>query len=203
MGEITDKKVKPNSRSGRLMNENQIEKRVSQIIELVNEAKQGNDQAFLELFQKYEIDIYRTAYLYVKNQDDALDVVQETAYRSFKKINTLKNPEFFKTWLIKITMSCAVDLLRKQQKVIHLNPKYTDNIRSRDEDIPLSISLQELIETLNENEKQIVLLKYYYGYKLNEIAEIVESPLGTVKSVLYRGLDKLRKKVRKDDVYEQ
>ncbi|MCF6411365.1 sigma-70 family RNA polymerase sigma factor [Pseudalkalibacillus salsuginis] len=176
---------------------------MSQIIELVNEAKQGNDQAFLELFQKYEIDIYRTAYLYVKNQDDALDVVQETAYRSFKKINTLKNPEFFKTWLIKITMSCALDLLRKQQKVIHLNPKYTDNIRSKDEDIPLSISLQELIETLNENEKQIVLLKYYYGYKLNEIAEIVESPLGTVKSVLYRGLDKLRKKVRKDDVYEQ
>ncbi len=203
MGAITNEKVKPNSRSGRLMNENQIEKRVKQIIELVNEAKKGNDQAFLELFQKYEIDIYRTAYLYVKNQDDALDVVQETAYRSFKKISTLKNPEFFKTWLIKITMSCAVDLLRKQQKVIHLNPKYTGNIRSKDEDIPLSISLKELIETLNENEKQIVLLKYYYGYKLNEIAEIVESPLGTVKSVLYRGLDKLRKKVRKDDVYEQ
>ncbi|MGP4079951.1 sigma-70 family RNA polymerase sigma factor [Pseudalkalibacillus sp. R45] len=177
--------------------------KVSQIIELINKAKEGNDQAFLELFQKFEGDLYRTAYLHVKNQEDALDVVQETAYRSFKKINTLKNPQYFKTWLIKITMSCAIDLLRKNQKVIHLNPQYTEFIRSKDEDIPLAISLQEMIETLNENEKQIVLLKYYYGYKLNEIADIVEAPLGTVKSVLYRGLDKLRKKVNRDDVYEQ
>ncbi|WP_221568420.1 sigma-70 family RNA polymerase sigma factor [Alkalihalobacillus sp. TS-13] len=177
--------------------------KVSQIIELINKAKEGNDQAFLELFQKFEADLYRTAYLYVKNQDDALDVVQETAYRSFKKINTLKNPQYLKTWLIKITMSCAIDLLRKNQKVIHLNPKYTEFIRTKDEDLPLAISLRELIETLNENEKQIVLLKYYYGYKLNEIADIVDAPLGTVKSVLYRGLDKLRKKVNRDDVYEQ
>lgn len=58
------------------------------IIRTVRKAQRGNDKAFLKLFQQYEEDLYRIAYVYVKNKDDALDVVQETAYLSFKKINT-------------------------------------------------------------------------------------------------------------------
>lgn len=56
------------------------------------------------------------AYVYVKNRDDALDVVQEVAYQSFKKIDTLKNPEYFKTWLMKITMNCATNQVKKNKK---------------------------------------------------------------------------------------
>lgn len=156
----------------------------------------------MTLFQNYEVDIYRMAYLYVKNKHDALDVVQETAYRSFKKIGTLKNPEFLKTWLIKIAKSCATDLLRKHKKVIYLNPEHTELLGSDEDDIPLTLSLKELIETLSEGEKNIVFLKFYYGYTFNEIAEIEGSPPGTVKSVLYRALAKLRKQVRRIDMYE-
>ncbi len=172
------------------------------IIELVYKAQKGHEEAFLTLFQEYEKDIYRMAYLYVKNKDDALDVVQETAYRSFKKIGTLKNPDFLKTWLIKIAISCATDILRRQKKVIHLNPEYTDFIDSGDKDLPLSLSLQDLLETLNEGEKSIIIWKFYYGYTLKEISEIEGSPLGTVKSILYRALAKLRKQVRRVDMYE-
>ena len=57
---------------------------------LVKKAQKGNDQAYLMLFQQYEADIYRMAYVYVKNKDNALDVVQEVAYQSFKTITTLK-----------------------------------------------------------------------------------------------------------------
>lgn len=172
------------------------------IIDLVYKAQKGNEESFLSLFQKYEKDIYRMAYLYVKNKEDALDVVQETAYRAFKKINTLKNPEFFKTWLIKIAKSCATDVLRKKKKVIHLNLEQKDFIESDDHDLPLSLTLQDLLDTLDEREKSIILLKYYYGYTLKEISKIEELPLGTVKSVLYRTLAKLEKKVRKVDMYE-
>lgn len=172
------------------------------IIELVYKAQKGQEEAFLTLFQAYEIDIYRMAYLYVKNKDDALDVVQETAYRSFKKISTLKNPEFFKTWLIKIAKSYATDVLRRQKKVIYLNPENTDFIDSDDQDLPLALSLQDLLETLNEGEKSIIIWRFYYGYTLKEISEIEGSPLGTVKSVLYRALAKLRKQVRRVDMYE-
>ena len=91
---------------------------MNEIIRLVKKAQKGNDKAFLKLFQKYEEEIFRMAYVYVKNESDALDVVQEVAYHSFKKIDTLKNPEYLKTWLIKIAINCSIELVRKNKKVV-------------------------------------------------------------------------------------
>ncbi|CAM5215487.1 hypothetical protein UACE39S_06032 [Ureibacillus acetophenoni] len=58
------------------------------IIHLVKKAQKGDDQAFLMIFQHYQEDLYRMAYVYVKNQEEALDVIQEVAYQSFKSINS-------------------------------------------------------------------------------------------------------------------
>lgn len=143
------------------------------------------------------------AYVYVKNKEDALDVVQEVAYQSFKKIDTLKNPEYFKTWLIKITMNCAINIVKKNKKVIHLKPEYEEWIGKENEDISLSISLQELIEALDEDEKTIVLLRFYQNYTFKEISEALEIPLGTAKSAIYRALDKLRKTFKEADICER
>lgn len=172
------------------------------IIRLVKKAQKGDDKAFLKLFQKYEEDIFRMAYVYVKNESDALDVVQEVAYHSFKKINTLKNPAYFKTWLIKITINCSLDLVKKNKKVVQLNSEYEEFIGSEDEDVPLSITLQELLDQLNEDEKSVVILKFYEGYSFKEIADLLNIPLGTAKSVLYRALGKLRKQFKEADSSE-
>ncbi len=174
------------------------------MINLVKKAQAGNDKAFLTLFQKYEEEIYRMAYIYVQNQSDALDVVQETAYRSFKTIKNLKEPKFFKTWLIKIAINCSVDLLRKQKKIVPLKSNFEENV-SNDikEDIDLEVSIRDLIELLNEEEKSVVLLRFYEGLTFKEISETLEIPLGTTKTVLYRALGKLRKKVKGEDFYEQ
>jgi len=142
------------------------------------------------------------AFTYVKNQNDALDVVQETAYRSFKKIDTLKNPEYFKTWLIKIAINCAIELVRKNKKVIELKPQYEEIIGFEDEDISLSVTLQDLLEQLNEDEKSIIILRFYQEYSLQEIADLLSMPLGTTKSVLYRALIKLRKKLKEVQICE-
>jgi len=166
------------------------------IIRLVEKAQKGDDKAFLKLFQKYEQDIFRMAYVYVKNKDDALDIVQEVAYRSFKKINTLKNSEYFKTWLIRISISCAIDCLRKNKKLVQLRPEHEELIDPDVVDIPLSLSLDQLLDELNEDEKSIVILKFYEDYSFKEIAELLNIPLGTSKSILYRALDKLRKQVK-------
>ena len=56
-------------------------------------------EVLFSLFQEYQQDIFRMAYTYVKNNEDALDVVQEVAYRALKKIDTLNEPQYFKTWL--------------------------------------------------------------------------------------------------------
>lgn len=172
------------------------------IVKLVKRAQKGDDKAFLKLFQEYEKDIYRIAYVYVKNESDALDVVQEVAYRSFKNINTLKKSEFFKTWLIKIAITCSIDLVQKNKKVVQLNPEYGELISSEDKDISLSITLQELLNKLNEREKSAIILRFYEGYSFKEIGEMLDIPLGTAKSVLYRALDKLRKEFKGVDHFE-
>ncbi len=138
----------------------------------------------------------------MKNQNDALDVVQETAYRSFKKIDTLKRPEYFKTWLIKIAINCAIEFVRKNKKVILLKPEDEEFIGSVDEDVSLSITLQELLDRLNEDEKGVVILKFYQGYSFKEIADLLNIPLGTAKSVLYRALQKLRKDFKETGICE-
>ena len=163
---------------------------------LVKKAQKGNDKAYLMLFQQYEADIYRMAYVYVKNKDDALDLVQEVAYQSFKTISTLKKPEYFKTWLMKITINCALNLINKNKKVIPLNSNFEVLTGSEDEDIALTLSLHMLIDTLKEDEKSVILLKYYDDRTLKEISEILDIPLGTAKSVLYRALDKLRQNLK-------
>lgn len=168
----------------------------------MKKAQKGNDKAFFKIFQQYEEDMYRMAFLYVKNENDALDVVQEVAYQAFKNIQTLKNPAYFKTWLIRITMNCAMNLVGKNKKVIHLTPEQGTLIPSEEEDVPLSLTLESLMNVLEENEKSIVYLRFYQQYTFKEIAEILDIPLGTSKSILYRALEKLRKELTEVDFYE-
>lgn len=163
---------------------------------LVKKAQKGNDKAYLLLFQQYEADIYRMAYVYVKNKEDALDLVQEVAYQSFKTISTLKKPEYFKTWLMKITINCALNLINKNKKIIPLNLDFEVLTGSEDEDIALTLSLHTVINTLKDDEKSVILLKYYDDCTLKEISEVLDIPLGTAKSILYRALDKLRQNLK-------
>ncbi|GHI00121.1 sigma-70 family RNA polymerase sigma factor [Neobacillus kokaensis] len=174
------------------------------MLNLIKKAQNGNDKAFLTLFQKYEQDIFRTAFIYVKNQSDALDVVQETAYRSFKSIKNLKEPKYFKTWLIRIAISCAIDLLRKQKNVIQMRTEFEEFIsRDINEDIDLEMTVRDLIERLNEDEKSVIILRFYEGLTIKEVSETLEIPLGTAKTILYRAIDKLRKDLKGDGLYEQ
>lgn len=166
-------------------------------------AQEGDHIAFLRLFQEYEQDLYRIVFVYVKNESDALDVVQETAYRSFKTIKNLKEPKYFKTWLIRIAINCSIDLLREQKKIAHLALKLKENVmKDKAEDIALEVTLQELMELLHENEKSVVILRFYEGLTFKEISETLDIPLGTAKTLLYRALDKLRTNLKGVDLYE-
>lgn len=170
----------------------------------MKKAQKGNDNAFLILFQKYEQDIYRTAFVFMKNQNDALDVVQETAYQSFKSIKNLKEPKYFKTWLMRIAINCALDLLRKQKNVVQMKPEVVELISGDvNEDILLVMTTRDLIEHLNEDEKSVIILRFYEDLTIKEVSETLDIPLGTAKTILYRALNKLRKDLKGESVYEQ
>ena len=77
---------------------------------LLIKAQKGDHEAYTTLFAKYEADLYQFIYTQCGNVEDALDVVQEVAYRSFKYIHTVKEPTFFKTWLIRIAIKFVFSL---------------------------------------------------------------------------------------------
>lgn len=164
---------------------------------LIKKAQNNDEKAFIKIFEEYETDLYKIAYMYVGNQDDALDVIQESAYRSFKSIKTLREIKYIKTWLIKIVINCSLDLIRDQKKnqVIDVDKLNLMNEDSKDfaDNIDLKITLDDLIHQLETKEKSVIILRFYNDLTVKQTSEILELPLGTVKTTLYRALEKLRK----------
>ena len=123
--------------------------------------------------------------------------------KQFKTIKNLKEPKYFKTWLIRIAVNCSLDLLRRQKKIVQLKPEFQENLASDiNEDIDLEVTVRDLIERLNEAEKSVVILRFYEGLTFKETSETLDIPLGTAKTVLYRALAKLRKNLKGDGLYE-
>ena len=83
--------------------------------------------------------------------------------------------------------------------MVLIRPEYEEFIETEEEDIPLSLSLQDLIGGLEVDEKSVVLLRFYQNHTFKEIAELLDMPLGTAKSVLYRAIKKLRNKYFEGD----
>ena len=138
----------------------------------------------------------------MKNKHDAVDVVQETILKAYEKINTLKEPVYFKTWLIKIVINTCLSKLKRSEKVISIDEKQLASLQVIQTDISLKITLRNLIEELTTEEKSVILLHFYQGYTFKETSKILELPLGTAKSVCYRALKKLRIQIEEVDFYE-
>ena len=172
-------------------------------VKRIKKAQRGNSKAFLECFQTYEVDIYKMAFIYMKNEEDALEVVQETAYRSFKNVSSIKEPTYFKTWLLIIAINVSIDLLRKKKIDVQMHEHVKDQLSTDlNEDIDLEITLKDLLNHLNESEKSVVVLRFYQDLTFSEISNVLDLPLGTVKTILYRALEKLRKNVERGDFNE-
>ncbi|WP_267129019.1 sigma-70 family RNA polymerase sigma factor [Radiobacillus deserti] len=157
----------------------------------------------MEVFNLYKEQLYRTAFLYTKNKEDSLDVMQETAYRAFRNISNLKNPKYFKTWIVRITINCALNVVKSKNKVVDIDEGYLESLTYTNEDIHLKISIDHLLSLLKPNEKSVIILKFYFDYTFKEISETLELPIGTIKSIYYRSIDKLQSKAERRDFLEK
>lgn len=81
----------------------------------VIKAKGGCVESFVELIEDRKGKIYKIAYSYVNNQQDALDILQDVTFKAFTSIKTLKDPKIFNSWLIRIVINCAISFLRKKK----------------------------------------------------------------------------------------
>ena len=163
----------------------------------IKRAKAGDAEAFAELFRQFEVDLYKMAYVYVGNETDALDVVQEVAYRSFKYIHSLQEVTYIKTWFIRITINCSTDLLKRRGDIL----PYEENLDEGEEpyeELVEKWALEDVMIKLTKEEKDVVLLKYYQDYTLQQTATILQLKLGTTKTILYRALKKLRQALEQE-----
>lgn len=79
--------------------------------EIVLKAIRGDDDAFYILIENRKAMLYKTAFAYVKNKEDALDIVSDTVYKAYLSIDKVKSPEFFNTWMTRILINCALDFV--------------------------------------------------------------------------------------------
>jgi RNA polymerase sigma-70 factor, ECF subfamily len=157
---------------------------------LIRKAIQGDSDAFEQLLIKHSDRLYRTAYLYVRNREDALDVVQESAYKAFSSIKQLRNEKYFLTWVTKILINCAYDVQKKRRNEISSENEVAALSRVKNEE---KLDLAVAIGKLPSKHKTSIILFYYYDMSLQEIATTLEVPENTIKTYLSRGKKQLRK----------
>ena len=115
-----------------------------------------------QLLASYE-SLYRLAYTYVKNPDDAMDVVQESAFKAISRSADVRSPAAIRGWLCRIVVNTAMD---------------TD--------------LMQALDLLDERERTVIVLRFFQELKLQEIAQVTGENVNTVKTILYRSLKKLK-----------
>ena len=143
-------------------------------------------ECLVEHYEKY----YRIAYSYTFQEQDAMDIVQEGAYRAILKSESLKNPEYVDTWICRIMMNEAVRFLEKYRgRTVALEEVPETGTKDRTEDLDLKAALGKL----NDEERELVVLKYFEEEKLQTIAHVMDLKVSTVKSRLYRAVEKLKK----------
>lgn len=84
---------------------------------LVERAIKGDEQAFLSIMHEHKLSLYKTALAYLKNRDEALEEIQEVTFRAYQNIKTLREPNYVKTWLIRIMINYCQDYLKKNQRI--------------------------------------------------------------------------------------
>ncbi len=153
--------------------------------EIEQRAIQGDHEAILTLIEMDEDILYRMAITYMKNEQDALDVMQELVYKALKKMHSVKQHEYARTWLVRVLINCCKDHLRKRQPTVPIEEYHLS-------EWVIYSDMERLLEHLSLSEQQLVYMKYFQQLKNKEIAELNQIPEGTVKSKLHHILKKLR-----------
>jgi len=169
---------------------------------LIKKAIASDKQSFSELIKKHKIYLYKTAYSYVKNEEDALEILQECTYRAMINIGKLKNYSFFKTWITRIVINCSLDFINKSNTVCSLNDEVKLEVMNSNISIDEKLDLYNAIDLLRDNYKTVIILKYFNDMTIETISMVMETPENTVKTYLRRAKDSLSKILKEDYLNE-
>jgi len=177
--------------------------------ELVARSMGGDLDSFNQLVLRWERPIYALAYRVIGREEDARDVAQETFLRAFRALSGFKGQAKFSSWLYRITLNLCRDWIRRERRTpVSQPPEGIDIIEMAGEGTPSEsiddvVSRKELgravaraMALLPEEQRTAIVMKEYHGLTFQEIADLLDCPLSTVKTRLYQGLGVLRKQLK-------
>lgn len=180
--------------------------------ELIKRAKEGNDEAFEMLISRYEKKIYNLAYRFLNNEEEAIEVLQETLIRAYRFIKKFEERSSFYTWLYRIAVNVALRKLKKrskEEKVLSLDqtvPGYEDIPQEIPDDSQnpeiiyeqkrIQETVRRALEEMPEAYRAVIFLRDVEGLSNKEVAEILKLSVPAVKSRLHRGRLFLREKLK-------
>lgn len=157
----------------------------------------------LEILEDYikenQEKLYKVAYTYTRNQDLALDVVQEAITKSLENISKLKHEEYVKTWFYRILINESLKVYKRNKKYIQLELQedIQTNQGYNEDKIAENIDIYNNIQKLDNKLKTVIILRFFENLKIEEIAVITKTNVNTVKSRLYKGLNEMKKNIER------
>lgn len=172
-------------------------------LELINKAKAGNKSALNTLLVENLNILKGYVVKMVGEHDLAQDIIQDTLLKAVLNINKFEPRAKFSTWMIKIATNVYRDYLRKNKPFLLIDENLVDK-GNQVEDIVIANyeykELMEIIMKLPYEKRAVFILKHYYGYKYEEISEIVNCPLGTVRSRLHNAIKYIIKEIERKEL---
>jgi len=176
----------------------------------IKEIRKGDQNAYAEIVEIYKNKVYQLCYRILGNRHEAEDAAQEAFVRAYINIHQYNLSMKFSSWLYRIATNLCIDRIRKKKPDFYLDAEVTDTdgltmysqLAATDaspEETVESLELQETIQAailkLPEKYRSVIVLKYIEELSLQEIGEILDLPVGTVKTRIHRGREALRKQL--------
>ena len=169
-------------------------------LHFARKAMHGNPDAYAWLITRHQEYLYKMAFLYMKNEQDALDLVGVTILKGYQNIRHLKKPQLFRTWITSILINTAKSELKKIVYYDEIDEKHLSD-RYHAVSLEERLDLESAIELLPEKYRTAIILKYFSGLSAREISYIMNAPEGTVKAYLSRARNELKKILKEDYFY--
>lgn len=164
---------------------------------LIKQAKGGDKGALLQLVMVKKSEYYKLAYVYMKNEDDTLDAMQDMIITLYENIHKLKKEDAFYSWSKTILVNSCKTILKKKNKIIFLEDIEEEAVYETHENSEDKIVLEKYLSKLSSNHQEVIRLRYFLDLDYETIGQILKIPLGTVKSRINVAMKNLRESVER------
>ncbi|MGG1516978.1 sigma-70 family RNA polymerase sigma factor [Paenibacillus oryzisoli] len=169
--------------------------------QIIRRAKHGEKEAYAQLVRDFKDPVYRYALGMLNDRQDAEDVAQEAFVKAYYSLSGLESEFAFSAWLFQIVSNLAKNRLKKRIREHDYREDANDSMIDRGPLDPSErLSIEEALAQLSLEHREVILLHDVQGYRYEEIAQITNIPLGTVKSRLFAARTALRKELRKEEL---